>query len=193
MLSEDENLSLIQAEINALLGVDMGSGRDIVLTIYGHDDAVDKIAVSLFDSGSNSRTYCEMINALKTGKNPWVYAKVVPENTPFNPNMFLPNRYAFSDLMLKMDNRTIQRVFSKIESQELAMALKGATDAVLKKVFKNMSKRGAAMFKEAMEYMGPVRLNDVEEKQEKIVDIIRHLEDTGEIIIDRAEEGKYVV
>ena len=64
---------------------------------------------------------------------------------------------------------------------------------VQEKIFKNMSKRAATMLKEDMEYMGPIRLKDVEEAQQKIVSIIRHLEDTGEIVIARSGEDEMVV
>jgi len=81
----------------------------------------------------------------------------------------------------------------EVDSQELAKALKSVDSEVQDKIFKNMSKRAASMLKEDMEYMGPVRLKDVEESQQKIVSIIRHLEDTGEIVVARAGEDELVV
>ena len=166
----------------------MGSGRNIVLTMYGHENLIDKIAISVFDSDSDSRTYCETINALKTGRNPWVYTKAIPENTPLNFDLFIPNKYVFSDLILSMDDRAIQKVLREVEFQNLVIAMKGTDEAVLDKILQNMSKRGGAMLKEDMEYIGPVRLKDVEEKRDKIVDIIRRLEYYGEIIITRSNK-----
>jgi flagellar motor switch protein FliG len=81
----------------------------------------------------------------------------------------------------------------EVDSQELAKALKSVDTEVQDKIFRNMSKRAAGMLKEDMEYMGPVRLKDVEEAQQKIVSIIRHLEDTGEIVVARAGEDELVV
>jgi flagellar motor switch protein FliG len=81
----------------------------------------------------------------------------------------------------------------EVDSQELAKALKSVDTEVQDKIFKNMSKRAATMLKEDMEYMGPVRLKDVEEAQQKIVSIIRHLEDTGEIVVARSGEDEMVV
>jgi flagellar motor switch protein FliG len=81
----------------------------------------------------------------------------------------------------------------EVDSQELAKALKSVDTEVQDKIFKNMSKRAASMLKEDMEYMGPVRLKDVEEAQQKIVSIIRHLEDTGEIVVARSGEDEMVV
>jgi flagellar motor switch protein FliG len=100
--------------------------------------------------------------------------------------------FVFEDIVL-LDDRSIQKVMREVDSQELAKALKSVDTEVQDKIFRNMSKRAAGMLKEDMEYMGPVRLKDVEESQQKIVSIIRHLEDTGEIVIARAGEDELVV
>jgi flagellar motor switch protein FliG len=81
----------------------------------------------------------------------------------------------------------------EVDSQELSKALKSVDTEVQDKIFRNMSKRAASMLKEDMEFMGPVRLKDVEEAQQKVVSIIRHLEDTGEIVVSRAGEDEMVV
>ncbi|MEZ6084066.1 MAG: FliG C-terminal domain-containing protein [Phycisphaerae bacterium] len=70
-----------------------------------------------------------------------------------------------------------------MDNDELALALKTASDELKEKVFGNMSERAATLIREDMDYMGPVRLKDVENAQQKIVDIVRRLEDAGEIII----------
>ncbi|MDR2942827.1 MAG: flagellar motor switch protein FliG [Treponema sp.] len=100
--------------------------------------------------------------------------------------------FVFEDIVM-LDDRAIQKVMREVDSQELAKALKSVDSEVQDKIFKNMSKRAASMLKEDMEYMGPVRLKDVEESQQKIVSIIRHLEDTGEIVVARAGEDELVV
>ncbi|MCL2067455.1 MAG: flagellar motor switch protein FliG [Treponema sp.] len=100
--------------------------------------------------------------------------------------------FVFEDIVM-LDDRAIQKVMREVDSQELAKALKSVDTEVQDKIFRNMSKRAAAMLKEDMEYMGPVRLKDVEESQQKIVSIIRHLEDTGEIVVARAGEDELVV
>ncbi len=100
--------------------------------------------------------------------------------------------FVFEDIVM-LDDRAIQKVMREVDSQELAKALKSVDSEVQDKIFKNMSKRAASMLKEDMEYMGPVRLKDVEEAQQKIVSIIRHLEDTGEIVVARAAEDELVV
>ncbi|MCL2410298.1 MAG: flagellar motor switch protein FliG [Treponema sp.] len=100
--------------------------------------------------------------------------------------------FVFEDIVM-LDDKAIQKVMREVDSQELAKALKSVDSEVQDKIFKNMSKRAASMLKEDMEYMGPVRLKDVEEAQQKIVSIIRHLEDTGEIVVARAGEDELVV
>lgn len=100
--------------------------------------------------------------------------------------------FVFEDI-LNLDNRAIQRTLRDIDNQDLILALKGASEAVKKKILENMSKRQAEMVSEDMEYMGPVRLRDVEEAQQKIVNIIRKLEDAGEIVIARGGGDEIIV
>jgi len=100
--------------------------------------------------------------------------------------------FVFEDIVM-LDDRAIQKVMREVDSQELAKALKSVDTEVQDKIFKNMSKRAATMLKEDMEYMGPIRLKDVEEAQQKIVSIIRHLEDIGEIVVARSGEDEMVV
>ena len=92
--------------------------------------------------------------------------------------------FVFEDIV-SLDSTSIQRFIREVENNELAVALKGATEEVKEVIFSNMSKRMAEMIREDMEFMGPVRLRDVEEAQQKIVNIIRKLEEAGEIIISR--------
>ena len=92
--------------------------------------------------------------------------------------------FVFEDVLL-LDDRSVQRVLREVDNSDLGIALKGANEQVQAAIFNNLSKRLATMIKEDMEFMGPVRMKDVEEAQQKIVNIIRKLEDAGEIIISR--------
>ncbi|MEG0972325.1 MAG: flagellar motor switch protein FliG [Lachnospiraceae bacterium] len=92
--------------------------------------------------------------------------------------------FVFEDILL-LDDRAIQRVLRDVDNNDLAVALKVANDDVKNVIFKNQSKRLAAMIQEDMEFMGPVRMKDVEEAQQKIVGVIRKLEDSAEIVISR--------
>ncbi len=100
--------------------------------------------------------------------------------------------FVFEDI-LTLDNRSIQRFLREVDSSQLAIALKGATEDVKNAIFSNMSKRMAEIIKEDIEFMGPVRLRDVEEAQQKIVNIIRRLEDSGEIVISRGGGDEIIV
>ena len=100
--------------------------------------------------------------------------------------------FVFEDI-LSLDDKSIQRVLREVDNNELAIALKSANEEVQTVIFKNLSKRLATMIKEDMDFMGPVRLKDVEEAQQKIVNIIRKLEDSGEIIISRGGGDDIVV
>ena len=86
--------------------------------------------------------------------------------------------FVFEDIML-LDDRAIQRVLRDVDNNDLAVALKSANEDVQSTIFKNLSKRLASMIKEDMEFMGPIRMKDVEEAQQKIVGVILKLEDSG--------------
>ncbi len=90
--------------------------------------------------------------------------------------------FVFEDI-LKVNDKGIQAVLKEIDNEELCLALRTASDELKDKIFANMSQRAAELIKEDMEYMGPVRLGDVEAAQQRIVDVVRRLEDAGEIII----------
>lgn len=100
--------------------------------------------------------------------------------------------FIFDDI-ITLDSRSIQRVIREVENGDWALALKSANEEVQKSIFVNMSKRLAEMIKEDMDYMGPVRLRDVEEAQQKIVNVIRKLEDAGEIVISRGGGDEIIV
>ena len=100
--------------------------------------------------------------------------------------------FVFEDILL-LDDRAIQRVLRDVDNNDLGLALKGANEQVQTTIFNNLSKRLAVMIKEDMEFMGPVRMKDVEEAQQKIVNIIRKLEDSGEIVISRGGGDEIVV
>ncbi len=100
--------------------------------------------------------------------------------------------FVFEDI-LALDDRTIQRVLRDVQNDDLAIALKGANEEVQNAIFNNLSKRLAAMIREDMDFMGPVRMKDVEETQQKIVNVIRKLEDSGEIVIARGGGDELIV
>ena len=100
--------------------------------------------------------------------------------------------FVFEDILL-LDDRAIQRVLRDVDNSDLAIALKGSNEEVQNAIFNNLSKRLAPMIEEDIEFMGPVRMKDVEEAQQKIVNIIRKLEDAAEIVISRGGGDEIIV
>jgi flagellar motor switch protein FliG len=101
--------------------------------------------------------------------------------------------FVFEDILL-VNDKGIQSVLKEVDNEELGLALKTASDELKQKIFKNMSERAAQLIQEDMQFMGPVRVSDVEQAQQKIVDVVRRLEDAGEIIIaGRGGEKEMVV
>lgn len=100
--------------------------------------------------------------------------------------------FVFEDIVT-LDDVSIQRVLREVDGKELALALKGCSDEVANAIYRNQSKRAAAALKEDMEFLGPVRLMDVEKAQQKIVSIIRRLDEAQEIIISRGGEDAIIL
>ncbi|QGP92838.1 Flagellar motor switch protein FliG [Neomoorella glycerini] len=100
--------------------------------------------------------------------------------------------FVFEDI-LTLDDNSIRRVLREVDLKDLALALKAASEEVANRIYRNLSKRAGEMLKEDIEYMGPARLRDVEEAQQRIVQIIRRLDEAGEIIIARGGEDAIVV
>jgi flagellar motor switch protein FliG len=166
----------------------MGGRKAIVITVFGHNKTVDKISVGSFEipentgynhQKSNAENYCDAVNSLELKEDAWIFAKILSENTQYDLNVFIPLK--FQDIIVKLDDRAIQKILREIDSQDLAVSLKNQDKTVQEKIFRNMSKRAAQMLQEDMEYTGPVRLMDIKERQEKILDIIRRLDQSGEI------------
>lgn len=94
--------------------------------------------------------------------------------------------FVFEDIV-QLDDRSIQQILREVDTKELGLALKGVSEEVQQKMLRNLSKRAGDMLLEDMEFMGPVRLKDVESAQQRIVRVIRSLEDAGEVVIARGE------
>jgi flagellar motor switch protein FliG len=99
--------------------------------------------------------------------------------------------FVFEDIV-GLDDRAIQQIMKEVDSKDLAMSLKGCGPTVQQKIYGNMSERAMKMLKEDMEFMGPVKMKVVEESQQKVVAVIRRLEEMGEIMIGRGEEDVLV-
>jgi hypothetical protein len=175
-----------------LIQGDLYVNRKRLASHYGHESEIDRIAISVFENpeeyaeSSDAKTYCDTINSLELRENAWVFARTVSCNAPYTLNCFLPIRFG---VLLRLDDKAIQKTLREIDAADLAKALRGAAEPIQEKVFRNMSTRAVALLKEDMEYMGMVRLQDVEAAREKIVTIIRRLNNYGEISIYPCEKG----
>lgn len=102
------------------------------------------------------------------------------------------NLFIFEDIV-NLDKNSIQRILREVANEDLVLALKGASEVVSSTIFSNMSKRAADMLKEDIKFMGPVRLSTVEDAQQKIVGIIRRLDEAGEIVIGRGDQDSVIL
>jgi flagellar motor switch protein FliG len=101
--------------------------------------------------------------------------------------------FVFEDI-LQVNDKGIQAVLKEVDNDELAIALKTASEELKAKIFSNMSERAAQLIKEDMQYMGPVRVSDVEAAQQRVVDIVRRLEEAGDVVIQgRGGDAELVV
>ena len=133
----------------------------------------------------------DILNTVDRGTEKHIMESLEIED-PELADEFRKKMFVFEDI-LSLDDRSIQRVLREVDNNELAVALKGSNEEVQNLIFSNLSKRLATMIREDMDFMGPVRMKDVEEAQQKIVNIIRKLEDSAEIIISRGGGDEIVV
>jgi flagellar motor switch protein FliG len=133
----------------------------------------------------------EILNNVDRGTEKTII-EALEEEDPELAEEIKKRMFVFEDIVL-LDDRAIQKVMREVDNNDLAKALKSVDSEVQEKIFKNMSKRAANLLREDMEFMGPVRLKDVEDAQQKIVNIIRKLEEQGEIVVARSGEDELVV
>lgn len=138
------------------------------------------------------KSVAELLNRVDRSTEKSIFAKL-SERDPELANEVRGLMFVFDDIVMVTD-AGIQRTLKEIDNKDLSLALKAANEDVKNKIFSNMSSRAAEMISEDMEYMGPVRLRDVEASQSRIVEVIRRLEEAGEImILGRGDEDQLVV
>ncbi len=136
-------------------------------------------------------TIVDILNSVDRGTEKFIMETLEIQDTELAEEI-KKRMFVFEDI-ITLDSVSIQRFIREVDNNELSVALKGATTEVKDMIFANMSKRMAEMIREDMEFMGPIRLRDVEEAQQKIVNIIRKLEDAGEIILSRGGGDEIIV
>lgn len=143
-----------------------------------------------FSSAGGVESLVEVLNKVDRGTEKAIL-EALGDRDPDLAEQVKNMMFVFEDI-IHLDDRSVQQVLREVDTKELSLALKGVSEEVATKVFKNMSKRAASMLQEEMEFMGPVRLKDVETAQQRIVNIIRQLEDQGDIIIVKGGEEELI-
>jgi len=157
----------------------------------GLEHRMSSIMSQQFENAGGVASVAEMLNVIDRATERSLLENLAQED----PDLVEEIRrlmFVFEDIT-KFADRDIQTVLKNVESSQWAMALKGASEELKDKIFKNLSKRAATLLKEEMEYLGPVRLSNVEQTQQQIVDIIRRLEDAGELTLHNNEEEEQFI
>jgi flagellar motor switch protein FliG len=159
--------------------------KEIENTLSTHFEGSAAGDISL---SGGSKSIAEILNIIDTAAEKNILQSLEAENAELAAeikNMM----FVFDDLTL-LDDRAIQRLLKEVESRDLAVALKAASEEVRAKIYSNVSERVGVMIKEEMEFMGPMRLSDVEAAQQQIVEAVRRLEEESQIVIAGRGGGK---
>lgn len=158
----------------------------------GLEARLSNMLTQRFEKTGGVDTVAEVLNLVDRGTEKGILEGLESED----PDLVESIRrlmFVFEDILL-VNDRGIQAVLKEIDNDELALAMKTASNELKDKIFRNMSERAASLIGEEMEFMGPVRVSDVESAQQRIVDVVRRLEEAGEIIIaGRGGEKEMIV
>ncbi len=157
----------------------------------GLEHRMSSIMSQQFENAGGVATVAEILNVIDRATGRSLLENLAQED-PELVDEIRRLMFVFEDIT-KFADRDIQTLLKNVESSQWAMALKGASDELREKILRNMSKRAADLLREEMEYLGPVRLSNVEQTQQQIVDIVRRLEDAGEITINNDEKEEQFV
>jgi flagellar motor switch protein FliG len=158
----------------------------------GLEHRLSDIVSQTFEKAGGVESVAEMLNLADRSTEKGIMEGLEAED-PDLVEQIRRLMFVFEDILL-VNDKGIQSVLKEIDNEVLSLALKTASEELKQKIFKNMSERAAQLIQEDMQYMGPVRVSDVEAAQQKIVDVVRRLEDSGEIIIaGRGGEKEMVV
>ncbi len=151
--------------------------HEIEGTLQGHFEGTGgEMSVS-----GGAKAIAEILNLIDTSAEKNILQSLEAED-PDLAGEIKNMMFVFDDLIL-LDDRSVQRLLKEVETKDLSLALKAASDTVKTKIFSNVSERVKVMIEEEMEFMGPTRLSDVEAAQSRIVEAVRRLEEEGQIII----------
>jgi flagellar motor switch protein FliG len=186
-LPADRQLSVIRRVAN------MGqTSPEIIKEVErGLEHRMSSVMSQQFENAGGVSSVAEILNVIDRSTERGLLENLAQED----PDLVEEIRrlmFVFEDIS-KLTNRDIQALLKSVESSQWAMALKGASAELKEKILSNMSKRASDMLREEMEYLGPVRLSNVEQMQQQIVDAVRHLEDSGEITTHNEEQEEQFI
>jgi len=179
-------LSDLGPEVQAEVALRMATMEKISPEIIGELEGVlesqfEEVGTRDLSISGGTKTVAEVLNLMETSNEKAILETIEADNPELAAE--IKNlMFVFEDIVL-LDDRSIQRVLKDVETKDLAISLKAASDDVKEKIYKNVSERVASMIKEEIEFMGPMRLTDVEAAQQRVVETIRRLQDEGQIIV----------
>jgi flagellar motor switch protein FliG len=152
---------------------------------------LSSIVTQDFTAAGGVKSIVEVLNRVDRGTEKSIIETLEVDN-PELAEEIKKLMFVFEDVVL-LDDRSLQMVLREVDTKDLSLALKATQPDVAAKIYKNMSKRAGDMLREEIEFMGPVKIRDVEEAQQKIVNVIRTLEDKGEIVVSRGKGDEMIV
>lgn len=182
----------IQSEVAKRIAVMDRTSPEIIKEVESVlEKKLSSVAANEYASAGGVQSIVDVLNQVDRGTEKNILDKL-EEDDPELVEEIKKRMFVFEDIVLLSD-RAVQLVLRQVETHDLALALKTASDEVENIITGNMSQRAAEMLEEDMEFMGPVRIREVEDAQQRIVNVIRELEESGEIVIARGGESEVIV
>jgi flagellar motor switch protein FliG len=182
----------VRAEVARRIAIMDRTPPDVVRTIEKVlEHKLSSVVSQKFTAVGGVKSLVDVINCVDRTTEKTIL-EYLTENSPELADEVKKMMFVFEDIIM-LDDASIQKVLREVDTKELGLALKGVTEEVQSRIFKNMSERASSMLREDMEFMGPVRLRAVEEAQQRIVGIIRRLEEAGEIVVARGGGEEIIV
>ncbi len=182
----------VQVDVATRIAILDRAAPDVVMEIERVlERRISSIFTQEFTAAGGVRALAELLNRADRSTEKAIMEKL-EESNPELAEEVKRLMFVFDDL-INLDDRTIQQVLREVDAKDLALALKGAKEEVKNHILKNMSSRAKAMIQEDMDVMGPVRLKHAEEAQQKIVNVVRQLEEMGEIVVSRGGEEEVMI
>lgn len=182
----------VQVDVATRIAILDRAAPDVVMEIERVlERRISSIFTQEFTAAGGVRSLAEVLNRADRSTEKAIMEKL-EESNPTLAEEVKRLMFVFDDL-IALDNRTIQQILREVDAKDLALALKGAKEEVKEHLLKNMSSRAKAMIVEDMDVMGPVRLKHAEEAQQKIINVVRQLEEMGEIVVSRGGEEESMI